>query len=404
MRASLLLAPTLLFLVVLCSGPFLFVHGNRSSNRGTTSATRNAYQILQISDRFLATQEDIKRQYHKLCLKYHPDKNIQKSNTERKVREQRFKEIQVAYETLKDPIQRREYDEKLNRTINDSDETRGTNYQQQEAHDFFSSMYNPNFFTNPYYRGSTTGRTTSFYVNGVNIHHLWNNLPQRQRSSSSLCCMQYEQEITIPLQDLYAGKVRHVFCLEPTSWWKRYQAAYRGGILSKVLVHGLAYFALAVHKVRLPLALAFLIRYIHTNIPAAPASISHKDNNSRIQFVSSIKRGWKEGTKITFPISPGSTVTFIVKEKVHDIYKRVGNDLLTSVTITKSKALRGCEIMIPPLDSSKELPIMVRIKPGQIKFGRSGDGDNRIVVKGKGWPKKDGTKGNLIVQVNVASR
>ena len=98
--------------------PILVVSASTSSNsryREFSRPAKNAYQILQIDNRFSATQEDIKSQYRKLCLKYHPDKNTQKSDSERKVREQRFKEIQLAYENLKDPIHRREYDEKLER-------------------------------------------------------------------------------------------------------------------------------------------------------------------------------------------------------------------------------------------------------------------------------------------------
>jgi len=93
--------------------PILVVSASTSSNsryREFSRPAKNAYQILQIDNRFPATQEDIKSQYRKLCLKYHPDKNTQKSDSERKVREQRFKEIQLAYENLKDPIHRREYD------------------------------------------------------------------------------------------------------------------------------------------------------------------------------------------------------------------------------------------------------------------------------------------------------
>jgi hypothetical protein len=198
-----------------------------------------------------------------------------------------------------------------------------------------------------------------------------------------------------------------MFILETANIWKRYKAAYRGGLLSKVLVHGLAYFFLLVCKVRLPLAFAFFARYIHTNIPDAVSAgngatkISKSDNT--IKFVSSIGRGWKGGTRVTFQISPGSKVTFIIKEKVHDVFRRVGDDLYTNVIISRSKALHGCEIIVPPLNKRKELPIKVRINPGQMNLGRRCEVNNRIVIKGKGWPRKDGTKGNLIVHVKVES-
>ncbi len=61
------------------------------------------YDILEISRN--ATEDEIRRSYKKLALKYHPDKNP--GNVEA---EERFKSIATAYATLSDPIKRRSYD------------------------------------------------------------------------------------------------------------------------------------------------------------------------------------------------------------------------------------------------------------------------------------------------------
>ena len=58
------------------------------------------YKVLEVDEK--ATQEDIKKSYRKLSLKYHPDKNP--------ATEEKFKEISQAYETLGDNDKRREYD------------------------------------------------------------------------------------------------------------------------------------------------------------------------------------------------------------------------------------------------------------------------------------------------------
>lgn len=47
-----------------------------------------------------ATQDDIKAAYRKLSLKYHPDRNIDKSEEEKKIAEQKFKEIVAAKQVL----------------------------------------------------------------------------------------------------------------------------------------------------------------------------------------------------------------------------------------------------------------------------------------------------------------
>jgi DnaJ-class molecular chaperone len=61
------------------------------------------YQILGISKD--ASQEEIKKAYRKLALKWHPDKN--KSSEA----EEKFKEINQAYEILSDPQKKQTYDQ-----------------------------------------------------------------------------------------------------------------------------------------------------------------------------------------------------------------------------------------------------------------------------------------------------
>ncbi|MGC4128663.1 MAG: DnaJ domain-containing protein [Bergeyella sp.] len=64
---------------------------------------KNHYQTLGIKRG--ASNDDIKSAYRKLALKFHPDKN----NGD-KFFEERFKEIQEAYEILSDPYEKRKYD------------------------------------------------------------------------------------------------------------------------------------------------------------------------------------------------------------------------------------------------------------------------------------------------------
>lgn len=67
---------------------------------------KNYYYFLGIEEN--ASEEDIKKAYRKLSLKYHPDKNPDDDYFEA-----RFREVQEAYEMLNDPEKRRIYDENL---------------------------------------------------------------------------------------------------------------------------------------------------------------------------------------------------------------------------------------------------------------------------------------------------
>lgn len=65
--------------------------------------SKSLYDTLEVSEN--ASQDDIKKSYRKLARKYHPDVNKQKEA------EEKFKEINAAYEILSDPQKRAQYDQ-----------------------------------------------------------------------------------------------------------------------------------------------------------------------------------------------------------------------------------------------------------------------------------------------------
>lgn len=76
----------------------------------STKKTKNLYEILQVTPK--ATSKEIKSQYFNLSKLLHPDVN--KSDS---VLKTTFLELTKAYETLKDPTKRTQYDRKLSNDL-----------------------------------------------------------------------------------------------------------------------------------------------------------------------------------------------------------------------------------------------------------------------------------------------
>ena len=77
----------------------------------SSSDNPNHYEILGIPT--TASFEEIKQAFRQLANSYHPDRSVGKSDAVRKFAEDKFKEIIQAYEVLKDPQARQDYDRQL---------------------------------------------------------------------------------------------------------------------------------------------------------------------------------------------------------------------------------------------------------------------------------------------------
>lgn len=113
-----------------------------------------------------------------------------------------------------------------------------------------------------------------------------------------------------------------------------------------------------------------------------------------------IKPGWKAGTKITFPRegdqSPNTIpadIVFIIKDKAHPYFKRDGADLVYTAKISLRDALLGATIQVPTLDNrKKQIQITDIINPHTEK---------RIAGEGLPYPKQPSKKGDIIVKFDI---
>ena len=148
---------------------------------------RNYYEILGVTKK--SSSEDIKRAYRSLARKYHPDRN-----PGNKIAEEKFKDINEAYEVLSDASKRSQYDQ-----FSQAWSKKGSRNK--------ASQYNPfdNFVRNdPPSRASTStaDRPRSTRVDSADYRP---GVSKRQRVVSRPLKRDIEAKLTLPLSKAYVG-------------------------------------------------------------------------------------------------------------------------------------------------------------------------------------------------------
>uniref|UniRef100_A0A8C5A878 DnaJ heat shock protein family (Hsp40) member B1b n=1 Tax=Gadus morhua TaxID=8049 RepID=A0A8C5A878_GADMO len=113
-----------------------------------------------------------------------------------------------------------------------------------------------------------------------------------------------------------------------------------------------------------------------------------------------IKKGWKEGTKITFPKEGDETptnipadVVFVLKDKPHPVFRRDGADIIYPAKVSLRDALCGCTVRAPTLDGrTVTLTTSDIVRPGMKR---------RITGEGLPLAKSPGRRGDLVVEFEV---
>lgn len=163
---------------------------------------KDYYQILGVTKS--ASQEEIKKKYRKLAVKYHPDKN-----PENKQAEAKFQELSEAYEVLKDPEKRKKYDQL------------GANWKQyQNTHQGSTEGFDWSQFGGG---GASTGRSYSYQGDPSDMfggsagfsdffNSIFGNTAGRSsgfgRSSMSHKGHDYQAEMEISLEEAHHGTGR----------------------------------------------------------------------------------------------------------------------------------------------------------------------------------------------------
>jgi len=321
------------------------------------------YKVLGLERESNPSGADIKRAYKKMALKHHPDRGGDGEI---------FKEVSNAFETLNDPDKKKLYDQYGKEGL----EGGGGG---GDADDIFSMFFGG---------GRGGGRGQSGPTRGEDINHA----------------------IKVTLEDLYNSKTaklainRDKLCEECDGIGGKKGSEKTCSDCSGRGV-----------KVQLRQVGPGMVQQMQSVCPTCRGSCkffvdNDKCKECRGKKVSKerkvlevhIDRGMRNGEKIKFsgeadeaPNTIPGDVVFVLQEREHDVFKRKGADLVTTLDISLAEALCGLTRTIKTLDGRMlkiDSPPGAVIKPDCVKM-----------VAGEGMPHLNNpyTKGRLFVHFRV---
>ncbi|GAB6887936.1 J domain-containing protein [Desulfothermus okinawensis JCM 13304] len=299
---------------------------------------KDYYKILGVSRN--ATQDEINKAFKKLAKKYHPD-----FNPNNKEAEEKFKEINEAYEVLKDPEKRKRYD------------MLGANWEHGQ------NFEPPPGFENVRFHFRTGGGSEGFEGFSDFFDLLFGNLFGEGQS-----------------RGFRSGSRKSRFSHDPYSGSGSF---YSGDFFNQGEAKG------ADSEAEIELTLEDAYR-------GGKKTITLSDGASSKVLTVNIPPGVVEGSKIRLagqgqigPSGRKGDLYLRVKLLPHYLFKVEGNNVILDLPLTPWEAALGCSVSIPTLDGRVELKVPPGTSSGQ-----------KLRLKGKGLGR--GTKkGDFFARVQI---
>lgn len=312
---------------------------------------KDYYKVLGVAKD--ATSDDVKKAFRKLARKYHPDVNPGDKKAEEK-----FKEINEAYEVLADPDKRKKYD------------TLGPNWQEQFGPQFSRrASYGPTsrqtYRTAPNmdFDGGTTGFSDFFEtlfgragMSGASTRSTQDSL--RKRVGDNI-----EQPVEVTLPEAYMGASR-TFNIQSTEVCATCHGT--GDIGNRAC-------ATCSGQGMIPKS-----KRIQVKIPAGV------DNGSKIRVANEGQPGIGGG--------PRGDLYLVISVKPDPLFERKGDDLSVDIEVDLVTAMLGGEVPVP-LPDGRKLALTI---PPETQNGRL------FRLSGKGMPHlREEGQGTLFARVKV---
>ena len=331
---------------------------------------KDYYKILGVSKS--ASEDEIKKAYRKLALKYHPDKNKAKDA------EEKFKELAEAYEVLSDKKKRDIYDQVGEEGLKNGAGQAGFGRAGSGGHDPYET-FRQFFQTNQ-------GFGMSFSSSGGGGPGL-----------GSMFGMDFEE------MDTDHGLGGH----GRGGGINFMNGGFPGGLFSS----GAGHTAAPPKKLKqdppiereLPVALEEVLTGCTKKMKLTRRVIRCNGTAYKEDKILSIdvKPGWKSGTKITFnqegdqsPNTLPADVIFIIKDKPHHLFKRDGSDLKYTAKLSLKEALSAkAAVKVPTLEGNQvALNLREIVRPTTVK---------RVTGLGLPLPKEPKKRGDIVINFDI---
>ncbi len=312
---------------------------------------RDYYDILGVARN--ASQDEIKKSYRKVAMKYHPDKNPGDNSAEEK-----FKEAASAYSILSDPSKRQQYDQFGHEAFNASG---GQGFSGGiNVEDIFNSVFGGGGFGDIFGGGMGSSSRNSHGATNLKVSIALTLEEICQGAKKTIKIKRWEASTSSPKKECSqchgSGEV------------KRVQRSFLGQIVN-------------VQPCRNCDGLGFI-----GGREKVTASIS-------INIPPGLSNGLKipgEGNQSVLGKDKGDIIVYF-EEKIHELYARDDHDIYLDCWINLSQATLGSKIEVPTLYGKVKLKIPKSTKGGLI-----------MRLKGKGLPIANRYRnGDQFVRVNI---
>jgi molecular chaperone DnaJ len=334
---------------------------------------RDLYEILGVSKG--ASADEIKKAYRKLARKYHPDKNP--GDTEA---EERFKEVQGAYDVLSDPEKRKQYDQVGPRIFSGAGGPGGGNFQWPgdlgdlgDLSDLFGGIFGRAGGGGPSTRQRSRGQRGADL--GVTI-----NLSFDDSLKGLTTKIPVELEVACPTCGGSGAEPGTTPTICPVCRGRGVTAEDEGFFAFSRPCPRCGGNGTVVEK------------------PCRTCNGSGRQRRTK-RYTVKIPAGVKDGTQIRLKgkgeagIGGGPVGDLIVTTRVakSPVYDRRGADLVVDVPLGYSTAALGGEVQVP----TPEGPVSLKV-PGGTESGKL------FRIRGRGAPKLNGGgKGDVLARVRI---